>query len=111
MSTTHFLKMPRSVFSFELSSVPLSGTEVDTIGAASEEAVEDATDEGIESLFFADGPEDEEAMIGWRVGCLAVVLGKWRCWWSPCLRGTATGHQVTSASSRVVPRTSIDKTR
>lgn len=55
--------MLRSIFSFELSSVPLSGTEVDTIGAASVEAVEDATDEGIESLFFADGPEDEEAMI------------------------------------------------
>lgn len=55
--------MPRSVFSFELSSVPLSDIEVDTIGAASVEAVEDATDEAIESLFFADGPEDEEAMI------------------------------------------------
>lgn len=62
-ATTHFLRMLKSVFSFELSSVPLSDIEVDTIGAASVEAVEDATDEPIESLFFADGPEDEEAMI------------------------------------------------
>ena len=63
MARTHFLRMLRSVFSFELSSVPLSDIEVDTIGAASVEAVEDVVDEAVEILFFADGPEDEEAMI------------------------------------------------
>lgn len=107
MSTTHFLKMLRRVFSFELSSVPLSGTEVDTIGAASVEAVEDATDEGIESLFFADGPEDEDAMIEWRVDRLLGVLGKVEMLMVavPARYGYRSPSDVRVIESRVVPRT------
>lgn len=70
MAGTHFLKMLRSVFSFELSSVPLSEVEVDTIGAASVEAVEEVVDEAMEFLSLADGPDDEEAMIKWSLGDL-----------------------------------------
>lgn len=105
MATTHFLRILRSVFSFELSSVPLSDIEVDTIGAASAEAVEDVIDEAIESLLFADGPEDEEAMIRWKMDPIGILKGE-ESRRSPCLRGMATDHQVTSSSLN-----GIDKTR
>lgn len=77
---THFLRMLKSVFSFELSSVPLSDSEVDTIGAASVEGGEEAVDEAVDSRFPADGPEDEEAMVKYRVDRLWVACREGKCW-------------------------------
>ena len=63
MATTHCFKILRNVFSFELSSVALSDTEVDNVGAASVEAMEDVVEEAGGVLIFAGRPDDEEAMI------------------------------------------------